>query len=136
MNRLVLCLVIGALCVGLGATAEAQVPGNRKGPSSVPLPAQVCTAVEAYIAKVTSARSMGDKTKRQKEYDEAKSQLEPILRRYNRDAALAEALSFASYSEQVVTTDAADPKLAGLLDKRARSRQRLLDSCRDYGTPQ
>lgn len=134
MKSLLLCLVIAMVCTGLESPARCQEPGKQTKSSPDTLPAEVCTALQAYIAKVSTARSLTDKAKRQERYNEAKAQLEPTLRRHNRTGLLAQALSFASYSEQVVATDAADPKLPDLLDKRAKSRQTLLGSCADYVT--
>jgi len=60
--------------------------------------------------KVDSAKSMSDPSKRAEQYAEAKQDLETVLKRSNQSALLAMAADYAPYTEQVVTTEATNPK--------------------------
>jgi len=132
MKAFLLCLLLGSMCLVPAAPVVSQELAESESPSPGSLPQEVCAALEAYFAKVNSARSMADQAQRQEKYNEAKAELERLLRKHGSTALLTQASLYASYSEQVVTSDAADPKLPELLDKRLKVRMTLLESCPGY----
>jgi hypothetical protein len=128
MKAFLFCLLLGSMCLAPAAPVVSQ----ELSPSPGILPQEVCAALEAYFAKVNAARSIVDEAQRREKYNEAKTELEQLLQKHSSTALLTQASLYASYSEQVVTSDAADPKLPELLDKRLKVRMTLLESCPGY----
>lgn len=128
MKAFLLFLRLGSTCLVSADPVVSQEPS----PSPGILPQEVCAALEAYFAKVNAARSIADEAQRKEKYNEAKTELEQLLQKHGSTASLTQASLYASYSEQVVTSDAADPKLPELLDKRLKVRMTLLESCPGY----
>lgn len=131
MKAFLFLFLVGLPFLMLVAPVDSQESEESTGSSSRILPQEVCAALEAYFAKVNAARSVADKAQRQEKYNEAKAELEQLLQKHGSTALLTQASLYASYSEQVVTCDAADPKLPELVDKRLKVRATLLSSCPD-----
>lgn len=132
MNRLVIWMMVGAICVGVGSLAQAQQSGGEGKASSKALSAQECKAIEQYIAKIDAARSISQKAQRDENYEEAQAELKTAVKGRGDDTVLAQALEYAKRTEQVVTTDPTDPRLTEILDRRLKLRSGLLDRCKDF----
>jgi len=132
MKRLVIWMLVGAICFGAGSVALAQQSGGQRKASSKALSAQECKAMEQYIAKIDAARSISQKARREEKYEEAQAELTKALKGRDDNGVLAQALEYAKRTEQVVTTDPTDPKLAEILDSRLKLRSSLLDRCKDF----
>jgi hypothetical protein len=132
MKSRILCLILGVICLGMFSIAgvEAQ-QGGAKSVSSAP-PREVCRAIEEYVAKVDSAKSMSDPSKRAKQYEEAKQDLETVLKKHNQTELLGKALDYVPFTEQVATAEATNPKLNEYLEKRSKLRETLLEICSGY----
>jgi hypothetical protein len=134
MKSQVLCLILGVICIGAFSIASAQAQKSaNKAASSAP-PREVCRAIEAYVAKVDAAKSMSDPSARAKQYEAAKQDLETVLKKRNQTELLGKALDYVPFTEQVVTTEATNPKLNEYLAKRSKLREALLEICSDYTT--
>lgn len=132
MKSPVLCLILVVICLGVFSLADAQAQqSGGKTASSAP-PREVCRAIEAYVAKVDTAKSISDPSKRAEQYSEAKQDLETVLKRSNQTSLLGKALDYVPYTEQVVTAEATNPKLNEYLEKRSKLREALLEICSGY----
>jgi len=126
--------MLGVICLGVFSLSSAQAQQSGGKPVSSAPPREVCRAIEAYVAKVDSAKSISDKTKRAEQYAEAKQDLETVLKKHNQTALLGKALDYAPFTEQVVTAEATNPKLNEYLEKRSKLREALLEICSGYTT--
>jgi hypothetical protein len=133
MKALVSSLMVGLISLMLASPGGSQEAGQTASPSRG-LSKEACAALEAYFAKVNAARSLTDKVQRQEKYHEARVDLERALPKHTSSDLITQAALYASYSEQVVTSDAADPNLPELLDKRLKVRMTLLESCPGYAS--
>ena len=134
MKRLALYLTLGIFCAAIVSFAGAQ-QSTRKGKStSRGLPAEVCKALEQYVAKVDSARSMNEKASRDVKYKQAQEELAAVLKKYGKSALLSEASDYARYTELVVSVDAKDANMDQLIDQRLKKRTSLLEMCSTYST--
>ena len=134
MKSQLLRLILGIICLGIFSVAGAQAQQSGAKPASSAPTREVCRAIEAYVAKVDSAKSMSDPSKRADQYAEAKRNLETVLKRNNQTSMLAMASDYVPYTEQVVTAEATNPKLNEYLEKRSKLREALLDMCSGYTT--
>jgi len=134
MKKLWLCLIVGATCLGIVSSAGSQQGQGKGKASSGDLPAAVCQAIEQYIAKIDSARSISDKTQRTEKYTAAENELATVLKRHDRDSLLTQASAYARYTELVASSDPSDTKFSGLLEQRLNSRAALLEMCASYTT--
>lgn len=134
MKSQLLHLILGIICVGIFSISGAQAQKNAGKPASSVPSREVCRAIETYVAKVDSAKSMSDPSKRADQYAEAKQDLETVLKRNNQTSLLAMAYDYVPYTEQVVTTEATNPKLNEYLEKRSKLREALLETCSGYTT--
>ena len=125
-------LLIGAMLLSMSVISAAQTRQAGGKPISSSLPREACRAIEAYVAKVDIAKSMSDPSKRAEHYAEAKQDLEKVLKPLNQEALLAMASDYVQYSEQVVKTEATNPKLSEYLEKRSKLREKLLEICSGY----
>ncbi len=129
MRRLTQCVIVGILILGMVSVGMAQqVTGKGKSSSTV-VPADACTAIQQYVARIDAARSIGEQARREEKYTQARKELEPVLQRYNLSVLVDEASEYAKLTEVVVRADPTDPKLADLLDKRLKVRGALLERC-------
>ena len=129
MTRQALCIMVGILFVATLSSVAAQQIKTNQPSSSVKLPADVCQAVQQYVAKIDAARSMNEASKREQTYAQAQKQLEPVLQRHKQMAIADMGSEYAKLTETVVKTDSTDPKLPKLLDERLALRAKLLDHC-------
>jgi hypothetical protein len=134
MKSRILCLILGIICLGVFSIAGAQAQQSGGKPVSSAPPREACRAIEAYVAKVDSAKSMSDPSKRADQYAEAKQDLETVLKKHNQTELLGTALDYVPYTEQVVTAEATNPKLNEYLEKRSKLREALLEICSGYTT--
>ncbi|MGB6064814.1 MAG: hypothetical protein WBG50_08390 [Desulfomonilaceae bacterium] len=134
MKRLTLCLILGIFCAAIVSFAGAQQSTGKGKSTSKALPAEVCKAIEKYVAKVDSARSMNDKSSREKKYNQAQEDLAKVLTKYGKSALLSEASKYVLYTELVVGGDAKDVNLDQLIDQRLKKRTSLLEMCSPYTT--
>jgi len=132
MKSPILCLILVVICLGVFSISGAQAQKSGGKTASSPPPREVCRAIEAYVAKVDTAKSVSDPSKRAEQYAEAKQDLETVLKRNDRTSLLATAADYVPFTEQVVTTEATNPKLNEYLEKRSKLRETLLDMCSDY----
>ena len=132
MKILATWIIVGAICFAVGPVAQAQQSGGEGKASSKALPAHECKAIELYIAKIDAARSISQKPQREEKYAEAQAELKTALKGSDDAAVLTQALEYAKRTEQVVTTDPTDQKLAEILDSRLKLRSGLLDRCKDF----
>jgi len=114
------------------SVAGAQTSPNVGEKSQDSLPREACQALESYIANIDVAKSQAAPSKRAQLYQEAKAQLEPVLKRCGKTSVLEQAYLYADYTEQVVTRDATDPLLSEAMEKRLKLRAGLLQSCADF----
>ena len=132
MKNPVLCLILVVICLGMFSIAAAQAQkSGAKSASSAP-PREVCRAIEAYVAKVDTAKSISDPSKRAEQYAGAQQDLETVLKKHNQTELLGKALDYVPFTEQVVTTEATNPKLNEYLEKRSKLRETLLEICSGY----
>ena len=134
MKGTTLCLIVGAIFLGMVSLVEAQRDTSQGKPAAKALPAEVCSALEQYLAKIDAAGSLRDATKREEKYTEAQKELSEVLTRSERASLLKDALEYAKFVEQVVITDPTTKGFDGLLDKRIKMRGRLLEACSNYTT--
>jgi len=132
MKTSMLAAIAVFVCVALVSFVAAQTPPEKGKASQDSLPREACQALESYIANIDVAKSQADPSKRAQLYQEARAQLEPVLKRYGRTAVLEQAYLYADYTEQVVTRDATDPLLNEAMEKRLKLRAGLLASCADF----
>jgi 7-keto-8-aminopelargonate synthetase-like enzyme len=132
MKKLVMVLIVGAICLAAAVIAQAQQSGGEGKTSSRALPAQECKAIEQYIARIDAARSIREKAQRETKYSEAQAELKAALKSRDNAAPLAQATEYANTTEQVATMDPMDSKLSEVLDKRLKLRGALLERCEDY----
>jgi hypothetical protein len=134
MKSPILCLVLGVICLGVFSLTGAHAQQSGAKPASSAPPREACRAIEAYVAKVDTAKSISDASKRAALYAEAKQDLETVLKKHNQTELLGKALDYVPYTEQVVTAEATNPKLSEYLEKRSKLRETLLEICSDYTT--
>lgn len=126
MKRLILWLIAAALFPAMALVAVAQ--------DSSTVPADVCKAIEQYVARVNTIGTLSDKSARQEYYSKALSDLEPVIKRYKMDRLLPLATEFSQYTELVAVTDPVDAKFGEVTDKRLKSRAALQNICMPYTT--
>ncbi len=134
MKNPTLCLALVVICLGVFSVSGAQAQQKAGKPASSAPPREVCRAIEAYVAKVDTAKSMSDPSKRAEQYAQAKQDLETVLKKHNQAELLNKALDYVPYTEQVATTEATNPKLNEYLEKRSKLRETLLEICSGYTT--
>ncbi len=134
MKSRILCLILGVICLGMLSFAGVHAQQKAGKPSSGAPPRDVCRAIEAYVAKVDTAKSISDPSKRAEQYSQAKQDLETVLKKHNQTELLGKALDYVPYTEQVVMAEAKNPKLTEYLEKRSKLRETLLEICSGYTT--
>jgi hypothetical protein len=112
--------------------ARAQQDGGTRRLFSEKLSAEVCRAIEHFIAQIDSARGFRDKAVREEKYASAQKSLAEVLKRHDNLALLSVASEYARYTELVASGDPKDAKLDELLENRLKSRTALLELCTDY----
>jgi hypothetical protein len=132
MKKLGLCLMVGMLCLTMMSIAGAQQEAGKVKASSSDLSGAVCQAIEQYISKVDSARSLKAKTEREEKYAEAQNGLAEVLQRHDKSALLSQVTAYATYTELVAHTDPTNPQFDKIVDQRLKSRAALLDMCTSY----
>jgi hypothetical protein len=126
MKRQLLCSILGLICLAMASIAEAQ-PGSA-------VPAEVCQAIDQYVAQIYTAGAGTDKAARQEQYSAALKPLTAVLKRRSMDHLLSQATEFAQYTELVASTDPTDAKFGELLEKRLKSGAALQEVCMPYTT--
>lgn len=121
----------------LGCLAVVSVAGGQAGPDrgkgSAQAPSRdVCQALESYVAKIDTAKSINEASERAKKYAEAQSQLEQVLKKANQASILEDVVAYASYTEAVAIKDATDPGLGAALERRSKMREYILQLCMGY----
>ncbi len=134
MKRLALCLILGIFCTATVSLAGAQQSTGKAKSASKGLPTEVCKAIEQFVAQIDSARSITEKSSREKKYNQAQEQLAAVLTKYGKSAMLSEASQYVLYTELVVSGDAKDANLDQLIDQRLKKRTSLLEMCSTYTT--
>ncbi len=132
MKSQVLCLILGVICFCVFFVSGVHAQQKAGKPASSAPPREVCRAIEAYVAKVDTAKSISDASKRAEQYAQAKQELETVLKKHNQTELLGKALDYVPYTEQVATTEATNPKLNEYLEKRSKLRETLLETCSGY----
>lgn len=131
MARLAVWVLVGTICAGMLTIAAAQ-QGTGSAKSSSQLPAEVCQAMEQYVASIDAARSKKEKTVRREKYGKALQALTAVLKPLGESALLAQAEAYVQYSEQVVVGDPSNPKFDEMVDTRLKTRSALLQRCEGY----
>jgi hypothetical protein len=131
MKRLGLWLIMGIVCLGSVAIAQAQGKGSDVSPTRS-LSGEVCRAVEQYIATVSATAAIRDKDRRQKNYAEAHQALVSVVKDGDKRGVLAEADAYARYTELAAVGDPTEAGFGELLEKRTKSASTLLDMCMSY----
>lgn len=134
MKRLVQWLMLGTICLAIVSFAVAQGGTGKAKSNSKQLPAEVCKAIEQFIAQIDSARSVKEKAAREAKFAKAQDELAMVLKRNDKLALLSEASAYIRYTELVVSGDAKDANLDELLQKRLETRSGLLGLCTSYTT--
>jgi len=121
----------------LGCFAVLPIAWGQTGPDGGKAPAQspsreVCRALESYVAKIDSAKSISEPSERAKKYAEAKDPLEQALKQANLASKLDDVVAYASYTEAVASKDATDPELGAALERRSKMREHILQLCMGY----
>jgi len=134
MKRTTVCMIVGAILLGMISLVEAQQAPDRGKPLSKALPAEVCAALEQYVAKVDAAGSIKEPERRAEKYAEAQKGLTEVVTRKEQASLLEDALAYPKLVEQVVATDPTTKGFDELLDKRIKMRGTLLEACSNYTT--
>lgn len=134
MKRRTLCLIAGAIFLGMVTMSAAKQDAGKGKPSSGSLSADVCSAMEQYLARIDAAGALKEKAKREEKYAEARKELTEVLKRHDRASLLAEALEYENAAEQVVTADPTTDSFPGLVEKRINLRGELLGRCPNFKT--
>jgi len=132
MKTAVLFIVAVIVCMALLTSVGAQAQSEKTKSSQDTLPREACQALENYIANIDSAQSQPDSSRRAERYKEAKDKLEPVMKRYGKSAVLEQAYQYATYTDEIVTSDAADARLGDKMDQRLKLRAKLLGMCENY----
>ncbi len=111
--------------------AQTQKTGTKSDVTSPP-PREACRAIEAYVAKIDTAKSISDLSKRGELYQNAKQELDKVLKQYKQSTLATLASDYVTYTEQVATAEATNPKLNEYLEKRSKLRASLLEMCSGY----
>jgi hypothetical protein len=122
----------GMLCLITMSIAGGQQDAGKGKASSGDLPGAVCQAIEQYISKVDSGRSLKAKTEREEKYSEAQNALAEVLQRHDKSALLSQITAYATYAELVAHTDPTNPQFDKIVDQRLKSRAALLEMCTSY----
>lgn len=131
MARLLVWLLVGTICAGMLTIAAAQ-QGTGSAKSSSQLPAEVCQAMEQYVAGIDAARSMKEKKVRQEKYRKALEELAAVLKPRGETALVSQAEAYAQLSEQVVVADPSNQRFDEMVDARLKTRSALLQRCENY----
>lgn len=134
MKRTTICLIVGAIFLGMMSLVEAQQAPDKGKPASKTLPAEACSALERYLATIDAAASIKDAERRAEMYAEGQKRLTEVLTRKEQASLLADALTYAKVVEQVVTTDPTSKGFDQLLAKRLKMRETILEACSIYTT--
>ncbi len=126
MKRQLLCFILGLICLATASIAGAQQISG--------VPAEVCQALDHYVAAIYTAGAETDKAARQEQYSAALKTLTEVLKRHSKDHLLTQATGFAQYTELVASTDPTDAKFGEHLEKRLKSGAALQDLCMPYTT--
>jgi hypothetical protein len=126
MIRRILISIVGLICLTSAATSGAQ-----KGAT---VPAEVCQAIEQYVAQINTAGTLKEKAARDESCAAALKALNEVLKRYGKNNLSAQASEFAKYSELVASTDPTDANFGELVSKRLKSRAVLQELCMPYTT--
>jgi hypothetical protein len=126
MKRLFFVYTLGLMCLFLAESSSAQ-----QGSS---VPAEVCAAIEQYVAQINSTAAITVKADREAQYASALKTLTEVLTKHKQDTIIAKAAELADYSEQAAACDPSDPKFGGILEKRLQSRAWLQNVCMPYTT--
>ncbi|MBM3303117.1 MAG: hypothetical protein FJY85_24625, partial [Deltaproteobacteria bacterium] len=84
MKVMTLYLVVVVTCLGTLTVAVAQALAESGKPLTESLPPEVCKGIEAYVARIDTAKSMREPSKRAELYTAAKADLEPVMKQYNK----------------------------------------------------
>lgn len=119
-------LFLGMICL-----AMASIVGAQQGSG---VPAEVCQAIDQYVAEIYTVGAGTDKAARQDQYSVALQRLSAVLKKHNKDQVVTQAAEFAQYTELVASTDPTDAKFGELVSKRLKSGAALQDLCLPYTT--
>lgn len=128
MKRFALCMTVGIFIFGSLCPLGAQQGPAQQQPS-VNVPAEACAAVQRFVARIDATRAMKDVADREKICEQAKKELEPVLKRFNQTGLLDTASAYAKVSEAIIKAPSTDPKLPELLDQKLKLRTKLLERC-------
>lgn len=126
MKRLAFCAILYVVCL-----AMASIAGGQQSSS---IPADVCQAIEKFVATVNTAGAVKDKMERQKQYSVAIESLAAVVKRYGTDNLLQQATEFAEYTELIADTDPTDARFSDFVAKRIKSGGNLQSLCMPYTT--
>ncbi len=131
MKAPAICIMVVLVCLSV-LPVRGQTPRDVGKASSEKLSTEVCQAMDRYVAKIDAAKSEADPSERSRKYDEAKAELESVLKAQNKTSLLTDAVLYATYTEDVASKDAVDQKLTEALEKRSKLREKLLQMCMNY----
>jgi hypothetical protein len=131
MKALISQVLLVLACMGLVSLVGAQTASQGTG-ASKEMPREACRAVETYVATIDAAQAQLDAAKRTQQYDQAKAQLEPVLKRFGKESVMVDAARYATYVETIVNKDATDAQLTEAMDKRLKLRAQLLGMCDSF----
>lgn len=126
MKKLVVIFTLGFVCSLLTGICTAQ-----QGSS---VPAEVCGAIEQYVAQINSTAAITVKADREAQSTSALKVLNQVLSKYKQDTVSAKANEFAEYSERAAACDPSDPKFGNILEKQLQLRSWLQNVCMPYTT--
>jgi hypothetical protein len=126
MNRRAFCAIGCLVCLAMASIAGGQ---QNSG-----VPAEVCQAIEKFVATVNTSGAVKDKKERQKQYSVALESLAAVIKRYGSDNLLQQAREFVEYTELIADTDPTDPRFSDFLAKRIKSGGNLQSLCMPYTT--
>lgn len=132
MVRLALCVLVGTMFAGLLTVGYAQQDTSVAKTSTNQLTAEVCKAIEGYVARIDAARSIKEKDRREERYRQALESLTAVLKSQGETGLLAEAAQYAQFCEIVVSSDPTNPQFDVMVDKRLKTRSKLLQPCEGY----
>jgi hypothetical protein len=118
--------VIGLICLAVVSIAGAQQASN--------IPAEVCQAIEQFVARVNSAGVESAARVRQEQYDSALNTLATVVKRHGMPDLLNKATEFANATEAMAVTDSTNARFSELVSKKLKAGEVLQEMCMPYTT--
>lgn len=129
MKRLALCILSAIICLGFATITQAQQAASARKQSSQQWPQKVCKTVEQYFAGIDAARSTTNKAEREKKYAAAKQSLVAVLEPLGRISLIEELAEYQALTESIINANPSSPAFPGLVDKRLKVRNSILNHC-------